>query len=68
MFLATFPQVSAVALTWPDAHEEFHWSTPPEDDKKHPAATPEYSERALICSGYVAAKTLDIMAGYRHDC
>lgn len=68
MFLATFPHASAVALTWPDAQEEFHWSTPPEDDKKQPAGTPEYSERALICSGYVAAKTLDIIAGYWDNC
>lgn len=64
MLLAIFPQVSAVAVTWPDAQEEFHWSTPPEDDKKQPAGTPEYREMAWICSGYVAARTFDIIARY----
>lgn len=62
MSSAIFAQAAAVFVNVPPEQALFHWSTPPLEDTKQPAATPEYSETALMSSGYVAARTLLIMA------
>jgi hypothetical protein len=39
----------------------FQAADAPEAEMKHPAGTPEYSDTAEMSSGYVAAKTFDII-------
>lgn len=40
----------------------FHAAACPEAETKQPAGTPEYRDTAVMRSGYVAARTLDIIA------
>jgi hypothetical protein len=46
----------------PPEHVLFHAADAPEDETKQHAGTPEYSETAVISSGYVEARTFDIIA------
>jgi hypothetical protein len=62
MARTTFPHCTGVAVDCPPLHVLFHWSTPPEEETKQPAGTPEYSETAVMRSGYVAARTFAIIA------
>lgn len=57
----TSPQCWAVEMLCPPEQVLFQAAEAPEEDTKQPAGTPEYSETAVIISGYVDAMTLDII-------